>query len=217
MTAIEITVGDTTIKVEPANQRTTTVYNVDVSSPQAVIQRLEEHGRRNHEAATREERAAATARRAAMAASVSYRDTSVSSAVLRFIDRLFAEDAPRGGAQKVDLPAGDHGRVPICRADDRYRRAVRNQKANNARWGVEPDESADVALLKSLGDIALELLDSVGTAHYRVVLSTVIDLLHGGASFRSLCGCSDTAPAAGSSAKNTPAAGGSQLSDEAEA
>lgn len=46
MTTIEITVGDVTVKVDSANPRTTTVYNVGVASPQAVIQRIEESERR---------------------------------------------------------------------------------------------------------------------------------------------------------------------------
>ncbi|GAB3134921.1 hypothetical protein GCM10027289_27750 [Tsukamurella serpentis] len=46
MTTIKITVGGTVVEVEPAKPRTTTVYNVGVSSPQAVIQRIEEAQRR---------------------------------------------------------------------------------------------------------------------------------------------------------------------------
>lgn len=46
MTTVEITVGGATIKVEPATSHAATVYNVGVSSSQAVIQRIEEQERR---------------------------------------------------------------------------------------------------------------------------------------------------------------------------
>lgn len=109
---------------EDLKPRTTTVYNVGGSSPQAVIQRLEEHGRWNHEAVAREGRATAKARRAAISAAVTYRDTSVSSAVLRLIDGLLAEYGlpfadrsderdPRLGREEVGVADGlSDGVVP---------------------------------------------------------------------------------------------------------